>query len=226
MPNKIFALVCLLAAVPLSAFAATKEDALRALRGGNYDDALAQFQELQVAEPENPEILYGLGCVQYQRGLSRREANQAEEAKAAFQEAQAAFNGVLAGSGEHLHADAGFNLANVITQEAETAPAEDPKAQIAKWREAVAAYERVLAGAPSHEGARHNLDYARYKLKQLLQQPEEEKQDEQKPDEQPPQQIMTIFQSANTDIPGAQAIPSENTVELVQPGKGKKGGGQ
>ncbi len=99
------------------------------------------------------------------------------------------------------------------------------KRKISKWREAVNAYERMLIDYPEHTGAQHNLDYARYHLKQLLQQPESEENDEEKQekeDEDKPQ-IITLFQSANTEIPGAQAVSTENTVQLVRP-RGNKNG--
>ncbi len=110
-----------------SVFAVSTSEAMQSLRAGEYDTALTQFQELQVDAPNDPDVLYGLGCVQYQRGLSRLETQQTEEAKTAFQEARTAFNSVLSGTDKRLQPNAGFNLANVFSKEAEAIPAEDAK---------------------------------------------------------------------------------------------------
>ena len=199
-----------------AAFAATPNDAVVALREGDYDKALDLFQKLQLEQPDNPQVLYGLGCVQYRRGMNQMQGQTPYDAQATFTEAHAAFSSVVAGSAKELHADAGFNLGNVLTQEAQLAPLEEAKVKIAKWRVAIGAYERVLENYPDHAGAKQNLDYARYQLKVLLQ--EGKMKPSEDPSDEPPHQVATLFQSATTDLPGAQAVPKDNTVQLIQPG--------
>jgi tetratricopeptide (TPR) repeat protein len=204
------------AAVPDRALRAAEE----AARAGNHDAAVEQYRALQVDYPDDPRVLFGLGCAHYRKAESLPEGVDPAQRAGIYQEAQAVFDRLLGAADPAVRADAGFNRGNCVAQRAALVPDTSFKEKVQALRQAVAAYEAVLREHPDHAQTRQNLDHVRYRLRSLLQNPPDGEDAEQQPQEEPPppqqQQVFRFFQQAYTELPGARAVVGEDsdTVEL------------
>ena len=201
-------LVAGLLAVTAAAGAADRDEQLEQarahLKAGNPARAIEVYRELQVDYPDDPAVLFGLGCAQYRRAEQHVEAEQAEEAAAMFEKARGVFDRVVSAQGADVAADAAFNRANCVARVAELTPAREKYQEaVAALRKAEAAYEAVLREYPDDARAKMNLDHVRYSLKKLLQ--------------RPPEAQESVFEYAETDIVGADAKAEKATVKLVVP---------
>lgn len=150
------------------------------LRGGDADGALAQYRDLQTDDPESALLYYNIGCAEYKRGMQETELKAARDATQSFQQAKAAFEKVRVAPDPALRKEAGFNYANSLTREAEQAGgAQQYEQSVKAFKDAVAAYEQFLKDYPDHAGAKKNLDYVRYRLKSMMQNPPPPQQDQQ-----------------------------------------------
>ena len=181
------------------------EEAADVLAQGDAAAAVEAYRELQVAHPDAPEVIFGLGCAQYAQAQAKRDAADAEAAAAAFEEAQATFERVTNADDQQVARHAAFNRANCLAQRAKMIPAEQNyEAAVGALRRAADAYQAVLDDYPGYDAAQQNLDHVRYLLKQLLRNP---------PDKQ--EQQVTVFTYADTELPNATAeIRDDTTVEL------------
>lgn len=189
------------------------------LEAGNPARAIELYRELQVDHPQDPAVLFGLGCAQYRRAEQHVQAEQPEEAAKMFEAARGVFDRVLSAEDARVAADGAFNRANCVARIAELTPAgEKYDEAVAALRKAESAYEAVLREHPDDARAGQNLDHVRYALKQLLRNPpeEQEKEDDQQDDQQ---NAASVFEYAETDIEGADAKTEAETVELVMPEK-------
>lgn len=193
---------------------------------GDWDGALDAYHALQVEHPNEDVVLFGLGCAQYRKAEGMPEGADPTDRGALYTEAQSTFERLTTSSNAQVAADAAFNRANCVAQKAAMIPDQQAKPKTQALRQAIAAYEAVLASYPEHAGARKNLDHVRYSLRLLQQNMQEQKNEdnknEQSDDKQPPEppQQIALFTEAQTEIPGAKAVVSEDsdTVQLVQPG--------
>jgi tetratricopeptide (TPR) repeat protein len=194
-------------------------EAMNHLDTGDADGALAQLQELQVEHPQSSELRFALGYAWAVQAQRLAQSGDAEKQKSAVAEALAFFDGLLYDPQKNIAQEAAFNRATLLAQEAmRLDPAADFKAAVAALQRAVAAFEEAAKRYPDSSKIYRNLEHLRLKLKELLkQQPDEEQQEEEKPEkeEQPP--ILSRFGQASTDIPGARAEMTDNTVQLITP---------
>jgi len=220
-------LIVLAMLLGLSARADSFEDRLEQanghLRSGDATRALELYRELQVDYPDEDRVIFGIGCAQYeQAGLAAGQSplppqagEESQEAPAAanlYDEAATTFDRLAVSRDLGLQADAMFNRGNCAVRKAKFFAGQMKRDEaIGAYRQAIGVYEQLLEDAPEHAGARQNLDHARYELKLLLQQPEEEQPDQPKP--------VSRFVNSHTDIPGATVVVPEDgpsQVELVQ----------
>ena len=167
------------------------------LKKGDTEGALGQYRDLQTDDPESPLLYYNIGCAAYQRGMQEIELKAAQDAVASFSQAKTSFEKARLASDPELRTNAGFNHANTFAREAEQAAAAGKyEESIKAFQGTVQAYEDFLKEHPTHQGAKKNLDYVRYRLKSMMQNPppppkddknqqkqdQEQKQDQQKQD--------------------------------------------
>lgn len=218
----------LLLLLTLPAFAEAPRAALleaqALLKQGDPAAALEAYRALQVEHPEAEQVIFGIGYAQRAQAKAAVEAKNKVQAAELLAASAATYERLQTAGTPPLRASAGFNRGNALLQQGKLldTPEEYPQS-VQALREAVAAFEAVLAQAPEHTQAHQNLNHARYVLQQRLQQPPEnpdqEKQDPQDPNNEP--QAVSVINEASTEIPGAQARPEENRVELVLPGAGR-----
>jgi tetratricopeptide (TPR) repeat protein len=226
MRNLLVILLALAAAAPSHAasFDARLRDAYDLAGQGGFDEAVAALEELKVDYPEQPSIDYVMGSVRYRKGEGLAQAGDVEAAQAEFEAANKTFTGLSQHIDERLAIDASFGRANVLAQQAKMlAGPETFKEGVQALRMAEQAYVELLKRAPSHAGARQNLDHVRYILKQLLQNKPEEEKNEQEDQEQPPPpkgKVFSLFRGATTQVPDASAVVDGDTVRLQRQGGG------
>lgn len=204
------------------------EQANALLRSGDATKALERYRELQVDYPDAEAVIFGIGCAQYKQAdamaervammgpqTSGQDQQEGPTIPDRFDEAAETF-GRLAGSTDaDLRANAMFNAGNCATKKAKFLAGQQQKEPaIAAYREAAGVYEALLESAADHARARQNLDHARYEMKLLMQQPDE---DEEKPEP------VTAFTEIRTEIPRARVQVDEETgnmLELITPKRG------
>ncbi|MCC6698378.1 MAG: tetratricopeptide repeat protein [Candidatus Hydrogenedentes bacterium] len=145
------------------------------LRAGKIEEAVDAYRELQIEEPESPELYYNLGCARFQQELKEGpqppDTAQAEPVQP-FAEARASFDKAMTLGSGAVRRNAAFNRANCLAQTAKNMSQEEEQEQlVAAFQESIAAYEEVLRQFPDHQDARQNLDHMRYLLKKMLQKP-------------------------------------------------------
>lgn len=199
--------------------------AMERLESGAVEEAITELRELQVEYPEAPELRFALGYAQAVDAEVQAQSGNAEKQKAAVKEALAFFDGLLHHAEKEIAREASYNRATLLAQEAlRLDPAQDYSAALNAVSRAVTTFEDAAEAYPDSSRIFQNLEYMRLKYKELLQQqPEEEEQQEQpQPDEDTPP-VLSRFGQATTDLPGARAEVSENTVQLITPTDGEEG---
>lgn len=209
-------------------------EANRLFEDGASDQAIAAYRALQTERPDVAILPFNIGCAAFENGMTRRNAQESDQALAAFDESRAAFERAVAvGKGDE-RVQARFNAANALRERARTLQDASrlPEA-IQAYETAVRDYEEMLREYPGHAPARQNLAHTRFQWKELLRQqqesPEEEQQDDGQEDEEQqdqPQPVASIPR-AETDLPDATVQTSTGdssaTVRLVVP---QREGGQ
>lgn len=164
---------------------------------GAYDEALAEYRQAQLDEPDQAEPYYNAA------NAHNRQA-QLETALAQAQQA-------LKTADADLAAQIWYNLGNAYFD------AEN-------WPEAIAAYQRALRIRPDDLDAKHNLELALQELKEQQQQeqqqqnqqdPEQQQNQESKPDDQPqPGEVTpTPASQTGTSEDQNQATPQSSGTE-------------
>lgn len=159
------------------------------LKSGKIDEALTAYRDLQTEDPESETLYYDFGCAHYRQGKEAGDQKQAQDALTSFEEAKKSFEKVLNARDPEIRKNAAFQHANAVAQIAlQSKEAQKYDETVKGFEEAVKEYEAFLKQYPGHAGARAKLDYMRYVLKTMLQNPpppeEQQGQDEQKKDEQ------------------------------------------
>lgn len=190
-------------ALPLTAHPDELRDGLmrgyNLLMDGDVQAALEQYKELDAAYPGRPLIQYNLGCAEFRNGETQLAGQNVEEAVLSFDSARTAFEGAQTSDDEQLRRNAGFNAATTAMPLAdESARAyfaalgsgtADPQTlgtayevALKGFGQSVDAYGTFLQRYPDDKNAEQNLEYARYRLKELLQNPPPEppEQEQQK----------------------------------------------
>ncbi len=147
------------------------KDPFKAYDQGLYDQALQGFTDLQVENPENPEVALNLGSAHYQMRN--------------YAEADRAFSRAALASDQTLRQEALYNLGNSAFRQG-------------RLEEAVELYKTALELDPEDEDAKFNLEFVRDEIrrrheeaqKRQDQQPQQnpQQQDQQQPDDQQQQE--------------------------------------
>ncbi len=152
------------------------EEGYKLLRAGDPDGAQESFRELLTEDPESEFVQYSIAAAHYEKGLVELEFGPAEEATEELLRARSGFDALRNTKDPFLQANAPFNAANSTAQ---IAKHYDPEKQyderVQALQDAMVAYERLLRLQPEHEGAKTNLNHARYLLKTMMQDPPPEK---------------------------------------------------
>jgi len=166
----------------------------------DYDEALAEYRQAQVEEPDRAEPYHNAANAYNRQGQLEATLAQAQQA--------------LKTADPDLAAQAWYNLGNAFFD------AED-------WPSAIAAYQEALRLDPKDPDAKHNLELALQKLKEQQQQEQEQEcQQEQEQESQQEQQDQESQESENEDQsqPGqatpTPASPSESSEGQDQPEQG------
>ena len=195
------------------------------LQSGQAAEALEAFNELQVEDPENTSVQFGIAASHYQMGEHHATQGVAEAASEAFTEAEQHFDRLSRSEDARISEHSAFNRANCLAEKAKLSAGDPALAQAAvgAYKAAAEAYDQVLAQWPENRPAEQNRDHVRYALKVLQQQMEEQQQEQEQQPEQQPQQAFVMLQSATTQIKDADAKTNEagDTVTLEYGGKGQ-----
>jgi len=142
------------------------------LISGKIDEALSAYRDLQTEDPESETLYYNLGCAHYRQGKEAGDQKQAQDALVSLEEAKKNFEKVLNARDPEVRQNAAFQHANTVAQIAlQSREAQKYEETVKAFEESVKEYESFLRQYPEHEGARAKLDYMRYVLKTMLQNP-------------------------------------------------------
>jgi Ca-activated chloride channel family protein len=173
---------------------ASPRSALREYEGGNYAEALREFEKLKDRHPDDPRLYFNAGAAAYQ---SRAYAEAARNFASAAN---------LPESGLDLQEGAFYNLGNSLFRLGEQTT--DPATRTKTWEESLKQFDAALKLNAQDTDARFNRDFVKQRLEEL------KKQQAQQPDknqQQQQQQKSQSNQSANQKQPPAQKQDPEKT---------------
>ena len=157
---------------------------------GEYESALKNYTEAQVALPESPELYYDIGNVLYRQGDPEGAADS--------------YTRALLTAREQLVPLAAYNLGNARFAQRD-------------YKEAIKAYQRALRADPGDVQAKRNLELA---LRALQEQPQQQKtspgdgqdepQDQEQQQEQQQEQSQPGGQDEQQEQPGQQGQDPED----------------
>lgn len=166
-----------------------------------YERALKHYRDAEIEKPESPELSYNIGNVNYQQEK--------------YQDALEEYNRALSVDEPEKQAATYYNMGNALYRSG-------------KYPEAIQAYQKCLDINPDDEDAKYNIEFARKKMKEMLdretqrqqnqqQQQQQEQQKEQKSQEQEQNQPKEQEQQAQ---PQEQQEKQEQKQEQMQPKEG------
>ena len=229
------------------------------LKQGETDMAIDSYNEIKVDHPESPVLEYNIGCAEYEKQLKELQAEETKK-DANFSEAIQSFERAMQSDNSEVSESAAYNRATALAQTAKTLEApeqEQPPAGKAAlgpadeaapkpapevtagnskereraFRDAMNAYQDILAKNPDNVGAQHNIDHLRYMMKKTPPPPppsqggQDEKEQNQggsdKNDQQQPQQDPSNQQSDQQpqDQPQQQDSEQKDQEQSSQPNK-------
>ena len=153
---------------------ATVREGNRLFAAGEYAAAEAKYNEALVDAPDSSLLHFNRGDAAYEQG-------KLEEAVAAFERAQAG------DAGDARRAHAAYNAGNARFRLGQAAAAENPKAALDLYADALVQYRRALAADPEDRDAKFNYELVRKTIDELherMQREQEEKEQEQEQGEQ------------------------------------------
>lgn len=151
------------------------------LAEGNYDEALASFNQLKTELPDSALVDYSIASTHYNRALSIEDPEQKEtrleelfKAKEGFEELANLPDPFLKQNAPFASANTSAQMAKMFDPEAEYSP------RVEALKQAIQEFDEVLRLQPGHDEARQNRNHLNYLLKQMLQNPPP---DQQNPDQ-------------------------------------------
>ena len=192
---------------------AAVEKAALLVKSGVPDEALRLCQELRVEYPESHELLFAIGSAQAALAAQLQRTSDAEKSAAHWRRARDTFARV-APEGGLLGASAAYNAATCLVLLDGTFTQDAYDARVENLRGAVAALEAYIAHYPEAPRARKNLDYARYTLNVLLQNPPDNREPEDGEDDEA--SATSAVNAATTQIPGAEAEVVDGSVVVLR----------
>jgi len=134
----------------------TFESGAQAYEAGAYDEALAQFVELQVGRPQDPALMMNIGSTHFRKGD--------------FEAAKRGFGAAAESAEESMKAEAVYNLGNVAFREG-------------RLEEAVELYKSALVIDPDDIDSKFNLEFVRRAIERQKQQPQDGQQNQEPGDQ-------------------------------------------
>lgn len=147
----------------------------RLFAAGNYDDAVAKYDEALVDHPDSDLLHFNLGDAEYKRG-------KYDQALAAFQQVRPGENDTAAA------ARTAYNVGNATYRLAEGLAASDPQKALEQYAAALVAYRRAIVAAPDDLDAKLNYELVMQKRAELQKKLEEQQQQQQNQQDQKQQQ--------------------------------------
>ncbi len=172
-------------------------------RTGQPVEALRCFREARVEHPDASDLIFAMAGAEVALGEQALAAHDLEDAIKQFEAAQATF--ARCGADERLAESAAYNAATCLLRvDHALERKKDHGPRVENLERAVAALSSVNEDWPGNARAAKNLDYARYRLALLRQEPpaaEEEPKENPEDDENAASEVV----GATTQIPGATA---------------------
>jgi Ca-activated chloride channel family protein len=154
----VAAIIFLLLLAP--ACSANSARAQRYFNSGEYEKALAAYNDLLAKSPDDPRLHYNAGAAAY-------HANR-------YDQALKEFRASAASADIDLQQQSFYNLGNSEYRLGESTP--NAKERIALWEQAVNNYEAALRIRPADEAAKFNRDFVQKRLEELKQQQQQQQQ--------------------------------------------------
>jgi len=172
-----------------------------------YAEAADKYGEGLIDAPASPLLQFNLGDAQYKQGKYSEAAN--------------AFTKTATEGTAEWTARAAYNLGNTYYRLGANAEASDPKAAIASYEQALAAYKRSMGADPTAADPKFNHELVAQKLadlkKKLEEQQKQQQQDQQQQDQQQQdQQDKQDQQQAEQKEQGDQQQPDEQQKQQAE----------
>lgn len=202
--------------------AADTENAERAYKSGQYDQALQDYEKAVEKQPARTELKYNSGAAAYKAGD--------------YSEAEEEFRRALETPDLGLQEKSYYNLGNAQFEHGKSIQKADSKKTISLWEQALHSYDSALKLKTSSD-AKHNYDYVKALLEQLKQQ-QKQKDEQQKKDNkdqsdqgspqsqgdgQQSQSDSNNPQNGDQNPPQSQSQPGNKSDQKPAPDKGKAG---
>lgn len=126
---------------------------IQAYQEEKWDEALNQFQDALLDDPENPQLHFNIGAVQYK--------------KQKYEDALESFEKAILTKNVKLQQSAYYNQGNVYYR-------------LNQYPEAIQAYKKALDLDPGDQDAKFNLELVRAKLKEQSQKQQQQDQQQQR----------------------------------------------
>ena len=127
----------------------------RAFEAGKFEEALDRYQKASVDEPESSYLFFNEGAVKYRMGDYASAEDLFEKA-------------ALASKDVGIEAKAKFNLGNCRFREGELKQQSDPEGSLKDLEAGIRHYQEALRLDPKMVDAAKNIEVARLKMKQIL----------------------------------------------------------
>ena len=186
---------------------------------GQSAEALRCFREARVEHPDAVELIFAMAGAEAALGEQVLASHAIEDATKQFESAGETF--ARCGDDERLAESAAYNAATCLLHVDRVLKKKgDYGGRVENLKHAVEALSAVTKAWPGNARAAKNLDYARYQLARLLQEPpspEDENEEHPEDDEKPVSEVA----GATTQIPGAtvEVVDGAMVVLRVEPGK-------
>ena len=143
---------------------------------GDYEGALASYDEASVGDPESPYIYFNRGNVLYRQ-------EDFDKAKEAFEQAS------LKSKDLALEARSQYNIGNCLFRQGDRQRDSDLQKSLEAFETSVRYYQRALELDPKRADAAHNIEVARLTIKAVLDEIKKQ-QEEQQQQQQQQQELM------------------------------------
>ena len=179
-------LMLLLALISAPAFADSFADRMREantlLGNGDFEGAMAIYQDLKIDDPESERIAHNMGLAKFRYATGLLESNNPKDALTALEEATGLFDKSMETGIDEIIETSEFAAANTTLKTADAHKAMNAYQQaIESYQLAISQYEDILRRDSGHAGAKQNRALARLRLKELMRDtpPEEQEQEQQ-----------------------------------------------
>ena len=187
--------------------AAETENAERAYKSGQYDQALQDYEKAAEMQPARSELKYNSGAAAYKAGD--------------YSEAEEEFRRSLETPDLGLQEKSYYNLGNAQLEHGKSIQKADSKKTIGLWEQALHSYDSALKLKTTPD-AKHNYDYVKALLEQLKQQQKQkdgqDKKDNKDQSDQGSSQSQSDGQQGQSDPNNPQNGGQNSSQPQPQPG--------